>query len=240
MAAHGGDDAWRERVRQAWDERAERWDAMAEANAAAPDRAADLDRTWDALRLRPGARLLDAGCGAGQFAIAFAERGCRVTAVDLSPRMIELARGHAERSGVAVEWRVGDLARIADPLAVYDAIHARVALQFVPDIPAALREFRRLLRPGGRLCASVPGALSPIYRRSWQRHLRPAAENANYLLPWELERLLEAHGWTLRDGWGEGGGDCSGEPNPLDAVTIATLPRSLQQAAATTWTVIAS
>ncbi len=233
-------DHWLAQNRDDWNERAEHWDAISEVNAVAPDRGADLDRTWTALGLRPGARLLDAGCGSGQFALAFAARGARVAAVDLSPAMIERARAHAAARGLAVDWRLGDLSRLVDPLAVYDAIHARVSLQFVPDVPAALREFRRILRPGGRLFASVPGALSPIYRNSWRRHLQPAPPAANFLLPWELEALLTALGWTLRDGWGDYGADLSGQSNPISTETAAPLDRGLRQAAATTWAVVAS
>lgn len=231
---------WLDRVRQVWNERAERWDEMSDRNAVGSDRAADRDRAWRALRLHPGARLLDAGCGSGQFAVAFAERGCRVTAIDLAPNMIGRARALGLRRGVEVDWRVGDLSRLADPLAVYDAVHARVALQFVPDVAAALREFRRVLRPSGRLLASVPGALSPIYQQSWRRHLDPAAPTANFLLPWELESLLEALGWRLIDGWGEHGGDLAGTENPFSPAVVAPLDRRLRQAAATTWTVIAA
>src|SRR4051794_7771521 len=64
---------WLERSRVAWDARAERWDARAEANALAPDRAVELNRVSEALRLQPGARVLDAGCGSGQLAIVLAE-----------------------------------------------------------------------------------------------------------------------------------------------------------------------
>jgi len=102
--------AWLNRVRANWNERAPSWDAMSEENAAAPDRSVDLDRTSAALKLTGGSRLLDAGCGSGQYAIAFADRGYNVTAVDLSPEMIARARGHAEEHGVKVEWRVGDVA----------------------------------------------------------------------------------------------------------------------------------
>jgi SAM-dependent methyltransferase len=229
--------AWLERSRAAWDARAERWDARAEANATAPDRDADLDRVWEALRLHPGARLLDAGCGCGQFAIAFARRGACVTSVDLSPEMIARARAHGAARNAAVSWQIGDVSHLRVPLAVYDAIHARMLLQFVPDIPAALREFRRVLKPGGRLLASVPGALSPIYQASWMRHLPGGDPGNNYLLPWELEALLREYGWRIVAGWGEWGEDLYGVRNDMTSAT-ASHP-GLRQATATTWTTIA-
>jgi len=229
---------WLEHSRAAWDARAERWHARAEVNALAPDRAAELDRIWGALRLSRDARLLDAGCGSGQWAIAFTERGARVTGIDLSPEMIRFARDDANACGLEIEWRTGDVTRLADPLAVFDAIHARVLLQFLPDVPAALRELRRVLRPGGRLLASVPGALSPIYRASWMRHLPGGDPGNNYLLPWELENLLLEYGWRVIDGWGEWGDDLYGTVNDA-AASLRRAERGLQQATATTWTTIA-
>jgi SAM-dependent methyltransferase len=230
--------SWIERSRAAWDARAERWDARAEVNALAPDRGAELDRIWDALRLTRDARVLDAGCGSGQWAIALAERGVQVTAIDLSPEMIRLARDHASARSQDIEWRTGDMTRLVDPLAVFDAIHARVLLQFVPDVPGALRELRRVLRPGGRLLASVPGALSPIYRASWMRHLPGGDPGNNYLLPWELETLLLEYGWRVINGWGEWGNDLYGTVNDA-APSLRRAERGLQQATATTWTTIA-
>jgi SAM-dependent methyltransferase len=229
---------WLEHSRTAWDNRAERWHARAEANALAADRAAELDRVWNALRLSRDAHLLDAGCGSGQWAIAFAERGARVTGIDLSPEMIRLARDDASARGLDIEWRTGDVTRLADPLAVFDAIHARVLFQFLPNVPAALRELRRVLRPGGRLLASVPGALSPMYRASWMRHLPGGDPGNNYLLPWELENLLREHGWRIIDGWGEWGDDLTGTVNDA-ASSLRRAERGLQQATATTWTTIA-
>jgi SAM-dependent methyltransferase len=230
--------SWLERSRAAWDARAARWHARAEANALAADRGAELDRIWDALRLSREARLLDAGCASGQWAVAFAERGARVTGIDLSPEMIHRARALASARDLEIEWRTGDVTRLADPLAVFDAIHARALLQFVPDVPAALRELRRVLRPGGRLLASVPGALSPIYRASWMRHLPGGDPGINYLLPWELENLLLEYGWRVIDGWGEWGDDLHGTANDA-AVSLRRPERGLQQATATTWTTIA-
>jgi SAM-dependent methyltransferase len=206
--------SWLQRSRAAWDARAERWDARAEVNALAPDRSAELDRIWDALRLRRDAHVLDAGCGTGQWAIALAERGARVTAIDLAPEMIRLARNHASARGQEIEWRTGDVTRLTDPLAVFDAIHARALL------------------------ASVPGALSPIYRASWMRHLPGGDPGNNYLLPWELENLLLEYGWRVIDGWGEWGDDLYGTVNDA-APSLRRAEHSLQQATATTWTTIA-
>lgn len=229
-------DAWLARSRVAWDARAIRWDARAEANAHAPDRAADLDRIWAALDLRPGARLLDAGCGSGQYALALAARGAVVTGSDLSPEMIRIAKGHAVAVGADVTWRVGDLAEL-DSADSFDAIHARVVLHCVPDLPAALATLRRVLRPGGRLLVSVPGAHSPIYHDSWRRHLPGGEPGNNFILPWELEALLQETGWRVLEQWGEWGETYGGATNETPAPPQST-PLAVQQATATTWTII--
>lgn len=230
---------WLARVRETWNARALQWDEQAERDARSASRAHEIERLERTLALRPGARILDAGCGTGQYAIAFAERGYRVTAVDLAPEMIERARKRAAEHGVEVEWRVGDIGRLTDPFAIYDAIHARVVLHFVPDVPGTLREFRRVLMPGGRLFASVPGALSPIYRQAWRRFIDPTEVGTNLMTPWELEAVLETLGWRIIDGWGDFSQSLSGETNPFDPAVISQLDQRLQQAAATTWGVIA-
>lgn len=229
--------AWLARARAAWDARAAHWDERAEANASAPDRAADLEQIWRALALFPGARLLDAGCGSGQFALAFAARGAMVTGVDLSPQMIQHARARAAARAVDVTWHVGDVSRLSAPAGSFDAILARMVLPFVPNLLATLRELRRVLKPDGHLLASVPGALSPIYRDSWRRFLPELTADTTYLLPWELEHILHEEGWTIVDGWGEWGSDRHGMPNDLSGPPSAV--RALQQATATTWTTIA-
>jgi 2-polyprenyl-3-methyl-5-hydroxy-6-metoxy-1,4-benzoquinol methylase len=230
--------AWFDRVRSVWNERSASWDEMSEANAVAPDRATELDRVINALAVSSGDKLLDAGCGTGQYALAFAERGFRVTAIDLAPDMVARARAHSAERNLHLTFRVESVDAISDPLAVYDAIHARVVLQFVPNIPATLAELRRVLKPGGRMRVSVPGALSPIYNRSWRRHIEPEAMGANFVVPWELEEILISLGWSVLDQWGELGESLFGETNAITPEEFARLPQRLQQAAATTWTFI--
>jgi 2-polyprenyl-3-methyl-5-hydroxy-6-metoxy-1,4-benzoquinol methylase len=194
---------WQQRIRDRWDERVEWWDEMSQANARSEARIHDLDRTAKALNLVPGSRVLDAGCGTGQWAIAFAKRGYVVSGVDIAPAMIERARQHSRDDGVSVEWRVGDYTALVAGDDPYDAIHARVSLQFVESAYETLLALQRALRPNGRLFVSVPGAASPIYSTAWRRFLPNEDMTINYITPWDLERLLAELGWTVLDQWGD-------------------------------------
>ena len=209
------------------------------ANAKADDRKTELDFVFGALGLCPGKRVLDAGCGVGHFAIAFAERGCTVEGVDLSPEMIERARRNAAEAGVDIELSVGDLAALSAPDDAYDAIVSRMTLQFSPQLSAVLNELGRVTAPGGKLWLAVPGSLSPVYRHSWKRFLSDAPEPMNYVTPWELNRLLEEKGWTIEEQWGSFDplGDDAG--NAAADLDVGSLPLPLQQAAATVWNAIA-
>jgi SAM-dependent methyltransferase len=226
-------EAWLQQVRTTWDERVQWWDEMSEQNATAPDRATDLDRTIDRLGLNPGDRIYDAGCGSGQFAIAFAERGFQVVASDISPNMIERARQHAQNRSLSVDWRVGDLEDVLQRSERFSAIHARMSLQFVPDIAHALQRFERALAPGGRLYTSVPGATSPIYNGIWRRFLSPDHRGMAYVTPWDLERLLQHFGWEILDQW-------SGDDLSADVVGGDEASLRINQAMAFTWAIVSS
>jgi len=233
------DSEWLESSKASWSLRAEAWNEMSGTNALTADRQRELDRWVEALHLNPGSRLLDAGCGSGQFSVAFAQRGCQVTGIDLSPAMLEHARGNTLRAGVSVEFMNGPLAPLAFPESAYDAIFCRTVLHIVPDPFAALREFRRVLRPGGRLYASVPGALSPIRATSWRRFVESELRTINDLLPWELEALMIEGGWQVVDSWGDWSGQESGLQQTAADVARASEHPLIQQATATTWGFVA-
>lgn len=101
-----------------------------------------------------GRRVLDAGCGPGAYSAWLLEHGATVTGFDVSPRMVELA--HQRTGGRADLW-VGDLAaplsRVAD--ASIDVVLCPLTLEYVRDWHAPLREFRRVLVPGGIVVVSV-------------------------------------------------------------------------------------
>ncbi|RIK46108.1 MAG: hypothetical protein DCC58_04265 [Chloroflexi bacterium] len=231
-------DDWLERTRSAWNERASSWDRMhREVDATW---VADKERMLAALAIRPGERALDAGCGPGQWAVVLAQAGATVTATDLSPEMLKYAARRAAEAGVTLDLREGDVLAqtLALPAGAFDIIHCRCVLQFTHDLVAVLEAFARALAPGGRLLTAVPGALSPIYRDSYRRFLEPQANNR--VNPLELERLLEALGWQVRDGWGIYTTAGNGEPNAFTEPDVLRLPKPLQQAAATYWVTLAT
>ena len=113
------------------------------------ERPAMLDLAGDV----SGRRILDAGCGSGPLSAALRAKGAVVTGFDASAAMVELAR---RRLGDDADLRIADLAA---PLpfanAVFDDVVASLVLHYLEDWTEPLRELRRVLRPGGRLIASV-------------------------------------------------------------------------------------
>ncbi|MGY2126862.1 methyltransferase domain-containing protein [Blastococcus sp. SYSU DS0617] len=101
--------------------------------------------------LRPGADLLDVGCGPGTITVDLAARVApgRVLALDVSPDPLPEARAAAERAGVEVAFEVGDVYALDLPDGSFDVVHAHQVLQHLTDPVAALREMARVCRPGG-------------------------------------------------------------------------------------------
>jgi SAM-dependent methyltransferase len=100
-----------------------------------------------------GHRVLDAGCGAGPLMASLRAKGAVVAGFDVSTAMIDLAR---RKLGADTELRVADL---SDPLpyadAGFDDVFCSLALHYLEDWSGPLSEFRRVLKPGGRVFISV-------------------------------------------------------------------------------------
>ena len=128
-----------------------------------------LDRILGDLELEvgPGDDLVEIGCGIGRLTRPLAARADSVTALDVSPRMLELARVHNPESA-SVDWVLGDgrtLAPLGDRSA--DGVFSHVVFQHLPDPAITLgyvREMGRVLRPGGWAGFQVSNA-PEIHRR---------------------------------------------------------------------------
>ena len=113
-----------------------------------------------------GRRILDAGCGSGPLFAVLRDRGAVVTGFDKSAGMLELAR---RRLGDGADLRVADLGRpLPFPDGTFDDVIASLVLHYLEDWGPALAELRRVLKPGGRLIASVdhPFAIVGLQREA--------------------------------------------------------------------------
>ncbi|MFV9633059.1 class I SAM-dependent methyltransferase [Mycobacterium neumannii] len=127
----------------------------------------------------PGEYVVDIACGTGVVTRLAAERvgtTGKVVGVDLNPGMLEVARTTAAPSGAVIEWREGSAEAL--PLAdeSYDLVLCQLGLMFFPDRPAAAREMRRVLSPGGRVAINAPGTMPRFFEimvDALGRHINP-------------------------------------------------------------------
>jgi 2-polyprenyl-3-methyl-5-hydroxy-6-metoxy-1,4-benzoquinol methylase len=145
-------------TRRAWEQNAAYWDEhIGEGN--------DFVETliWPAtqrlLELRPGERVLDAGCGNGLYSRRLAAMGADVVAFDFSSELIERARERTTEHAERIEYLVLDATDEAALLTLgerrFDAAICQMALFDIADIQPLMSALARLLRPGGRLVFSV-------------------------------------------------------------------------------------
>jgi demethylmenaquinone methyltransferase / 2-methoxy-6-polyprenyl-1,4-benzoquinol methylase len=110
------------------------------------------DRRWKRRLVRladpsAGIHALDLATGTGDIAFALAARGASVAGLDLTPRMIELARA----KGDGPRFLVGDMLALPFPAASFDIVTTGYGLRNVPNLMTAIEEIHRVLKPGGQL-----------------------------------------------------------------------------------------
>ena len=165
-----------------------------------------VDLLWggDARALKPlaGRRVLDLGCGAGLLAEPLARLGAAVTGIDAAEETIEVARDHAAGQGLAIDYRVGDVAAAEG---AFDLVVSLEVIEHVVEPAAFVAGLAERVAPGGLLILSTPNR-TPLARAAvvtlgetvggiprgthdWNRFLKPD----------ELTALVEATGLVVID-----------------------------------------
>ena len=165
-----------------------------------------LDQHWqcDECSRTPlqGKRALDVGCGAGLLAEPLARLGAEVTGIDASPDVIAVARDHAARMGLAIDYRVGDVQALDGTV---DLITSMEVIEHVADPAMFVKALAARLAPGGLLIMSTPNATA------WSRLLmitiaegighvpRGTHEFEKFIGPDAMKLLLAAAGLKCAD-----------------------------------------
>jgi demethylmenaquinone methyltransferase/2-methoxy-6-polyprenyl-1,4-benzoquinol methylase len=115
------------------------------------------DRGWkrrlvDLAGVSAGWRVLDLACGTGDIAFESVRRGATTIGLDITPRMVELAKRRPDATARST-WLVGDMTSLPVGADQFDAVTTGYGLRNVPDLPGAIAEIHRVLRPGGVLAS---------------------------------------------------------------------------------------
>ncbi|HMN98256.1 MAG TPA: methyltransferase domain-containing protein [Miltoncostaeaceae bacterium] len=177
-----------------------------EAIYVTPDVVAQRRAVLAALDPRPGERVLDLGVGPGLLAAAIAERvgaGGGLTGIDVSPDMLAIAAGRRLAHGAATPaFHVASVTDLPFPDGAFDAAVCTQVYEYVEDMPRALGEAARVLRPGGRLAVLDTDWDSIVWRSSDDARMARvlAAWDAHLVhrgLPRELPELLRGAGFDV-------------------------------------------
>ena len=156
------------------------------------------DRRWKRRLIglaapRPGSRALDLATGTGDLAFALAARGARVVGLDITLRMIELAKAKAaviapatpHPAAAVPSYLVGDMQALPFPAASFDIVTTGYGLRNVPNLTAAIDEIGRVLAPGGQLLSlDFNRPSNPVVRSAYLAYLTVVGA----ALGWALHR----------------------------------------------------
>ncbi|ADB61282.1 Methyltransferase type 11 [Haloterrigena turkmenica DSM 5511] len=146
-----GDEDVKDVVREYWNGRADSYDDDGISGV----RDDEQREAWLAVLRQwtgdPPRRVLDLGCGTGTISLLLAELGHDVSGIDLTPEMLERARSKAREARLSIGFGLGDAEALPVPDDACDVVTARHLIWTLPNPSRAIREWRRVVRPGGRI-----------------------------------------------------------------------------------------
>ncbi len=140
--------------------------------------------------MKPGARLLEVGCGTGHWSRIFAGLGYEVTGVDISPEMILTARSYHTPN---CQFELADACRLPSVVRKYNVVAAMATLEFIDDQPGAIAGMARCRADDGILLVGTLNERAPLNRDRVAKGIQPYA-SGHLLTPAALYSLLRPYG----------------------------------------------
>ena len=134
-----------------FDQEAKHYDAWYRSKMGSFVDKAETDCALRLFKAKPGMKVLDIGCGTGNFSIKLARMGCKVTGVDISAEMLKVAKDKARSQGLDIEFHLMDAYDLSFPDEYFDGVSSMAAFEFIPDPPRAMAEIFRVVKKGGRI-----------------------------------------------------------------------------------------
>jgi ubiquinone/menaquinone biosynthesis C-methylase UbiE len=173
-----------------FDEKAPTYDGWYQTRLGAFVDEVETKLAFDMFSPEPGMNILDVGCGTGNFSIKLAQKGCKVTGIDISEKMLEIAKHKVKEHGFEIDFHKMDIYKLDFPDNHFDAVFSMAAFEFIHDLEAAYSELMRVLKPGGLLL------IGTIHKNSgWGKRYLESAKRSDSIFRFadfkNLEDLLE-------------------------------------------------
>jgi SAM-dependent methyltransferase len=136
----------------------------------------DAEAFYRRLPIKPGAQLLDVGCGAGQLSLIAARAGARVTGCDIASNWLVQARRSAAAEGLSVVFEEGDAEALPYGNGTFDAVASLIGAIFAPRPERVAAELTRVCRPGGIIAMANwtgPGFVGQMFK-TIAKHIAPS------------------------------------------------------------------
>jgi SAM-dependent methyltransferase len=156
----------------------------------------DAEAFYRRLRIKPGAQLLDVGCGAGQLSLIAARAGACVTGCDIASNWLAQARRSAAAEGLTVMFEEGDVEGLPFEDATFDAVVSLIAAMFAPRPDLVAAELTRVCRPGGIIAMANwtgPGFVGQMFK-TIGKHIAPSGMPSPLL--WGDEPTVRERLWN--------------------------------------------
>lgn len=157
----------------------------------------ETDTAFKLIKVKEGMKILDVGCGTGNFSVKLAKMGCKVTGIDISKEMLNVAIKKSEEQNLDIEFFNMDLYDLKFDDNSFDAVFSMTAFEFVEDVPRALKELFRVVKKDGQvLIGTIAGnsSWSQLYQsQPFQNTVFKHAEfrTLEEIKNWDKERLVD-------------------------------------------------
>ncbi|MGN1401043.1 MAG: class I SAM-dependent methyltransferase [Bacillus sp. (in: firmicutes)] len=215
---------WHNQAKEQWDSYARGWSDNARAMW---DKGSRKDIVPFFSEYVPcSAKVIDIGCGDGYGTMKLHRAGYKVTGLDLSTEMIDLAKQRTAES--SLPFAEGDMCDIPFADGVFDAVMAINSIEWTENPFQALMEVSRITKRGGKACFGILGPTAGPRKAHSYRSCYGEKVIMNSMLPWDFEQMALENGWRLI-------GEHWVEKKGAKKANLPEMPRELAQALSFMW-----
>lgn len=152
----------------------------------------ETECAFSLFNVKPGMRLLDIGCGTGNFSIKLARQGVSVTGIDASTKMLAKAQEKAEKEGLEIEFKEMDCLNLQFPDNTFDGVLSMATIEFIADYPRMISEMFRVCKKGGYILVGTinrDSSWGELYQDENYLKIVKVFRYANFKTPEELNLI---------------------------------------------------